>query len=1075
MLRWSILAVLLTCAWDAAAADKWDLLERLTEASGGQLAARASDLARNQRKETSELALDLIVFRWASAASGMPGDVANAGSVISSLTAALSDPTVTWAAQFYSVSTDPARPSVLPPQFEERVTRLSELRREYGLALDYAETSPVAAVNALTACLELCTKLRLDLCEALVMAQLGDHYFANMSRYREAEGCYLRAAWTFRTYDCIQSSAIIYDDCGALNEAMGRYPAAAENHTLAARQWMALAGSGQSAQRFLLKAGQAYMRAGDSMMAAGEVEKALELMTERGLKQIRAYAHASKSYAELIGGLISVARIYRERGSARKSLDLLEEARKACGSQNDPLLTARVYGEIAEAYKAADQPAAAQDAAKQRVGALESAAAAGADALAALGKVQPDGKRAQALFTEVSRGAEALSLLGNAARAEETWRKAAEACARLGLAAERATALRSLANVLESENRPADALVARLDAITTAMQASRKVLARDIGLELAQGLVEAGDLNNALEAFRDLAPIFEDSGDVKGAAAVLENRGILLASHGKHQDAVRDLRDAQVRYANQVGDPWAAGAAALKLAVSMSASGDRNGAQRALESALKDIEIRYSSENLDPNVDAKRGAVLMDLYAALVARYVHDGREEEASKLLGKARRYLWLSTLIDRLAKDADPAIAAFAAGINTASEPDPGGPAGVPGTNRVLGDTWPSFLGACTLLEEQDQSSYNALPIRPREFYSWRNALPKNGVVVEYMPAGQSVYAFVCGYERSVCRELGVRPDAVERYISLLRKVLKSREDSLSADIRVPPVDDWREASFLEIKEPLAALYRLLIEPIRHDLEGRQLLMFALPTGFAGLPMHALIAPGDGPPRFMVQDYEIGYLGQGMLTNLVSKDSRGIDPSTDRLAVFANPQGNLPGAEEESRILKSVYFNSQHYLRDKANVAAFMDECKKAGILHIAAHHRIDPNPTRFELMLAPSDGMFGKVGIAELTQIPNPNLQLVVLSACDSISSSDPISTGPARAAELFSMAGARSVLGGLWKVSDDAAAKIMGDFYRTLARGRSRTEALRSAQIKAIEDARFANPFYWACFAVYGNPW
>ena len=98
--------------------------------------------------------------------------------------------------------------------------------------------------------------------------------------------------------------------------------------------------------------------------------------------------------------------------------------------------------------------------------------------------------------------------------------------------------------------------------------------------------------------------------------------------------------------------------------------------------------------------------------------------------------------------------------------------------------------------------------------------------------------------------------------------------------------------------------------------------------------------------------------------------------------------------------------------------------------------------------------------------------------MLSACDSIASADPISTGPSRAAEIFVQAGARSVLGGLWKVSDAAAARIMVDFYRGLARGQSRTEAIRRAQLAVIESkesTEFAHPFFWACFALYGSPW
>jgi CHAT domain-containing protein len=102
-------------------------------------------------------------------------------------------------------------------------------------------------------------------------------------------------------------------------------------------------------------------------------------------------------------------------------------------------------------------------------------------------------------------------------------------------------------------------------------------------------------------------------------------------------------------------------------------------------------------------------------------------------------------------------------------------------------------------------------------------------------------------------------------------------------------------------------------------------------------------------------------------------------------------------------------------------------------------------------------------------------NDHLKLVVLSACDSIASSDPISQGPSRAAEVFSRSGAKSILGGLWRVSDDAASTLMEDFYRGLSKSWNRADSLRRAQIAMIESSRFAHPFYWACFALYGSPW
>jgi CHAT domain-containing protein len=47
--------------------------------------------------------------------------------------------------------------------------------------------------------------------------------------------------------------------------------------------------------------------------------------------------------------------------------------------------------------------------------------------------------------------------------------------------------------------------------------------------------------------------------------------------------------------------------------------------------------------------------------------------------------------------------------------------------------------------------------------------------------------------------------------------------------------------------------------------------------------------------------------------------------------------------------------------------------------------------------------------------------------------------------------------------------------MTDFYRQLSQGSTKAEAIRYAQSRMIASNTYAHPFYWACFALYGNPW
>jgi len=57
--------------------------------------------------------------------------------------------------------------------------------------------------------------------------------------------------------------------------------------------------------------------------------------------------------------------------------------------------------------------------------------------------------------------------------------------------------------------------------------------------------------------------------------------------------------------------------------------------------------------------------------------------------------------------------------------------------------------------------------------------------------------------------------------------------------------------------------------------------------------------------------------------------------------------------------------------------------------------------------------------------------------------------------------------------LWSADDTATRALMRDFYRELARGTGRAEALRQAQLHLLHEPRFEHPYYWAAFIPAGD--
>jgi CHAT domain-containing protein len=68
--------------------------------------------------------------------------------------------------------------------------------------------------------------------------------------------------------------------------------------------------------------------------------------------------------------------------------------------------------------------------------------------------------------------------------------------------------------------------------------------------------------------------------------------------------------------------------------------------------------------------------------------------------------------------------------------------------------------------------------------------------------------------------------------------------------------------------------------------------------------------------------------------------------------------------------------------------------------------------------------------------------------------------------------FQYAGARSVLASLWEVSDASTAALMKTFYRHLAEGVPKAEALRRAQLALLRKPATSAPYYWAAFTLAG---
>lgn len=167
------------------------------------------------------------------------------------------------------------------------------------------------------------------------------------------------------------------------------------------------------------------------------------------------------------------------------------------------------------------------------------------------------------------------------------------------------------------------------------------------------------------------------------------------------------------------------------------------------------------------------------------------------------------------------------------------------------------------------------------------------------------------------------------------------------------------------------------------------------------------------------------------------------------------------LAGAAEETRRVVAT-------LKGKVSTIIPTQSRTYLPVLHFATHGFYDvESPLSSFLIL-----QRGKL-TAEQLYFGRMHIEtgLVVMSACQSgLGHAHPDSLLGLRSG--FLVAGAQSVMGTLWVISDDATVELMDSFYRAVAGGKPLDEALREAQLALKAKSSFADPYYWAAFQLLG---
>jgi CHAT domain-containing protein len=274
---------------------------------------------------------------------------------------------------------------------------------------------------------------------------------------------------------------------------------------------------------------------------------------------------------------------------------------------------------------------------------------------------------------------------------------------------------------------------------------------------------------------------------------------------------------------------------------------------------------------------------------------------------------------------------------------------------------------------------------------------------------------------------------------------------------------------------------LFELLLAPLRGDLAGAAQLTVVCDRELTRLPFAAL---WDSATRqYVVERYTVRTEPSASFL-FVARGPRSVAPPTalvvgEPLLDSASTRlGELPGAKAEAEHVAALYPNRTLLTGDSAARDTVVSLLRTHRVFHFAGHAVFNedrPELSYLALAAPHGHGGDGALEARDISELRLPNLELVVLSACRSLSSRPSRTGAVAGLASSFLRAGSPAIISSLWDVSDDVTGPLLSTFHRLFAGGTPAPSALRRAQLEALKSpsSERAAPAAWAAF-IYAGP-
>lgn len=355
------------------------------------------------------------------------------------------------------------------------------------------------------------------------------------------------------------------------------------------------------------------------------------------------------------------------------------------------------------------------------------------------------------------------------------------------------------------------------------------------------------------------------------------------------------------------------------------------------------------------------------------------------------------------------------------------------------------------------------------------------KNSTLIEYHWSPQNIYS--------------VTIDAHEaRFAAIpLTKELSEAIEEFNHEFQVDPESSLELKRFQRFCMNSSFVYDQLLKGLLKDILAETHLIISADGPLATFPFEALLTDKTKSEEvnyrlpYLVTRHPVSYsFSTSVLLKQMSHERKG----SKLLAMGYAGQGfsrqnrngmnDLPGTEKEIAAIKEVMKNhvNHYYVEGGSTEYNFKKQAAAYDVVHLALHGEADTlNSTNSKLIFRTEHDTLedGELFAHELYDLNLHQLDLAVLSACESGIGKRQKGEGVMSIARGFAYAGCPSLVISLWKINDQTTAEVMAKFYSNLSEGRPIDVSLAQAKRDYINGASEINshPFYWAAFLQVGN--